>query len=359
MGSLKEWSLSKTDVGSPVHPESPSMKPEMGRFTATSVVKATKAAENQDRGKMGSQWKAWIRVVRPKFFLAGIPSVILGTAISWHLARIFDLSYFLLTLLGIIFAMAGCYTLNEYFDFKSCVDLIVKEEDITPFSAGSRVLPEGLISPPLVLKAGIIFWLLASMIGAYLTLVRGWLIVIFALAGMLAGVFYTSPPFKWAYRGIGEALIGLTYGPLITLGSCYVQHTNPSLLTPAILPSLIPGFLITAVIWINELPDYFADKEAGKKNLVVRVGREKASNIYILLLIVPYLLLSLGVLVGQLPPSTLIALLTIPIAYRNIATVRKKYNKPKELIPAMKGTILLFTLTSLLLSLGYITGVHD
>lgn len=99
------------------------------------------------------------------------------------------------------------------------------------------------------------------------------LILILAIAGFLTGAFYTSPPFKWAYRGLGEILISLTYGPLITFGSCYVQLPNAPL-GPTLLSSLISGLLITAVIWINEFPDYYADRKAGKRNLVVRIGRK-------------------------------------------------------------------------------------
>jgi len=296
----------------------------------------------------------WIRVIRAKFFLAGIPSVILGTVIAWYQTMTFSSLYFLLILLGIILAMAGCYTFNEYFDFKSGVDTAVKVEDMTPFSGGSRVLPEGLIQPSSVFKAGLVFWLLASVIGIYLTLVRGWIILLLAFAGLFTGAFYTSPPFKWAYRGLGEVLIGITYGPLITLGSYYTQLMTLQPLEHVIIPSLIPGLLITAVIWINEFPDYYADKKMGKKNLVVRLGKAKASVVYAILLIATYILLLIGALLQILPFSTLIVLLTLPVAYRNIVIVRKSYSNSQKLIPAMGGTIFLFISVTFLLALGYL-----
>ncbi|RLG89869.1 MAG: hypothetical protein DRO36_07050 [Candidatus Hecatellales archaeon] len=296
---------------------------------------------------------AWVRVVRAKFWLAGIPPVILGVAVSWYLVRMFSLPYFLLTLLGVIFAMVGCYTFNEYFDFKSGVDLAVKNEDITPFNAGSRVLPEGLIKPFSVFRVGIVSWILTFVVAFYLTLVRGLLVFSLALVGFFMGAFYTSPPFKWAYRGLGEILIGLTYGPLITFGSCYVQLASLPF-KMIILPSLVSGLLITAVIWINEFPDYHADKKAGKNNLVVRMGKEKAVNIYVFLLIAPYLILVLGVLLRLLPYITLLTFLTFPLAYKNMVTAKKKYSKSKELILVMERTILLFVLFTLLLAVEYI-----
>ncbi|PCN50248.1 1,4-dihydroxy-2-naphthoate octaprenyltransferase [Candidatus Geothermarchaeota archaeon ex4572_27] len=303
--------------------------------------------------KLRSVW-VWIRVVRLKFFLAGIPSIILGTAIAWHRGAAFNPLYFALALCGVVFAMAGCYTFNEYFDFKSGVDTAVRPEDITPFSGGSRVLPDGLIQPYSVFKAGLVFWTLAFAIGVYLALMRGWVVLLLAFAGLFTGAFYTSPPFKWAYRGLGEVLIGVTYGPLITLGSYYVQLATLRQLEYVIMPSLIPGLLITAVIWINEFPDYHADRKMGKKNLVVRLGRARASVVYAILLIAAYVLLLTGVLLRMLPLATLIALATLPLAYRNAAIARKSHDDPRKLTPAMSGTILLFVSTTSLLALGYL-----
>jgi 1,4-dihydroxy-2-naphthoate octaprenyltransferase len=303
---------------------------------------------------MVDKWIAWVRVIRIKFFVAGIPSVILGAAISWYLAQKFDLHIFLLTLIGVMLAMAGCYLFNEYFDFKSGVDVIVKKEDITPYSAGSRMLPEGYVSPSSVLMAGIIFWFLACVVGVYLTMTRGLLTIILALLGFFAGALYALPPFKWAYRGIGEFLIGLAYGPLITLGSCYVQLMTLRL-ESAIAPSLVPGLLITAVILINEFPDFHADKKAEKKNLVVRIGRKSAVKLYIFLVTSPYLIIISNILLKLFPLTTSIAISTLPIALRNALAIKRRYNKKaRDIVPIMTETILLFVSTTLLLSAGYI-----
>jgi 1,4-dihydroxy-2-naphthoate octaprenyltransferase len=304
---------------------------------------------------MISKWEAWMRVLRVKFFIAGIPSVILGSAISWYFNRTFDSYIFFLTLAGVIAAMAGCYLFNEYFDYKSGVDILVERENVTPYSGGSRVLPEGYLSPSLVFMAGIISWSLACVIGIYLAMIRGFLVLMFALLGFFTGALYSLPPFKWAYRGVGEVLIGVTYGPLITLGSCYVQLMRVKF--EAVVPSLIPGMLITAVILINEFPDFFADKEAGKRNLVVRMGKKSAAKLYVFLIISPYSIIISSAVSNLFPSTTLITLLTFPLALRHAQSITRKYDgKARDIVPIIRGTILLFTLTTLLLSLGYILG---
>jgi len=300
-----------------------------------------------------SGWKLWIEVIRVKFFLAGIPSLMLGVALSVYWAGYFNFLNFTLSLTGVILAMIGTYTFNEYYDFKSGVDVIIPSEHITPFSAGSRILPSGALKPEPVLKLGIVAWILYSLIAIYFTLTIGWLIIPLALIGFISGAFYTAPPFKWAYRGVGEALIGLNYGPLITFGSYYVQAMSlPAELI--ILPSLIPGLLIAAVIWINEFPDYPADKAVGKMNLVARLGLERARTIYYFLTLSIYIVLLAGVFLPVIPPTGLIVFATLPITYINIAVLKKYYNVPRKLIPAMRGTILLFVSSTFLLALGYL-----
>jgi len=299
--------------------------------------------------------KSWVEVVRVKFFIAGIPSIVLGASIAYYYFKIFNIYGFLLTLLGISLAMAGCYLFNEYFDWKSGVDVIIDEDDVTPFNAGSRILPLGRLNPRSVLRAGFVFYMAYIAVGLYLTIVCGLPVLILMLLGIFTGALYSAPPFKWAYRGFGEFLIGLTYGPLITLGSFYVQTLSIDFRN-VVPPSLIPGFLITLVIWINEFPDFEADRKAGKLNLVVRLGRERAKYLYYLLVCLPYLTTVVSVVYGIMPLACLIMLATIPLAVRNCIVLSRRYMDSKGLIPAMSGTIKLFASATLLLSLGYVVG---
>lgn len=302
-------------------------------------------------------FRPWIEVIRVKFFLAGIPPVILGAALAKYWSGDFNPIYFAIALLGVILAMIGTYTFNEYFDFKSGVDVIIPSENITPFNAGSRVLPSGALRPEPVLKAGLTAWILYSIIVVYFTLAVGWLIIPLTVAGLISGAFYTAPPGKWAYRGAGELLIGLNYGPLITFGSYYVQASNLPL-EAVVLPSLIPGLLIAAVIWINEFPDYPADKVAGKKNLVVRLGLDRSRLIYYVLVLTVYPILLLSVLFKIIPLTGLIMIASAPLAFITVRAFGRYYSAPRDLTSAMRGTILLFVASTLLLSLGYLLALR-
>lgn len=295
---------------------------------------------------------AWMRVIRTKFFLAGIPPFILGASIAWYESKSLNLPLFLLTFGGIILAMAGSYTFNEYFDFM--VDVKIQNEDITPFNSGSRVLPEGLVKPKNVFIAGIIFWVIATIIGLYIIYLKGLFVFYLSILGIFSGVFYTAPPIRLAYRGLGEFFIGISFGILITLGSYYVLTTSYSLMSNVIYISIVPALLITAVIWINEFPDYTNDRECGKFNLVARMGRERARYVYHALITIPYIIVLFGVILGIIPFLSIISFITIPLAYKSIKIVKDYYSDPRKLIPAMANTVIIHTLMSILLATAYI-----
>jgi 1,4-dihydroxy-2-naphthoate octaprenyltransferase len=300
---------------------------------------------------MPERVKVWLAALRVKFFLAGIPPVILGFLVAYYETGLFDVWLFTLTLIGIIAAMAGCYTFNEYYDYRSGVDVVIKPEHVTPFNAGSRVLPSGLLRPRDIFLAGSIAWVVMVLIGLYLAMLRGALILVLMILGTIAALGYTTPPMKWAYRGLGELLIGISYGPIITLGSYAVQTGGLSL--QPLIASIMPGFLITNVIWINEFPDYEADKTCGKKNMVVRLGRERASRIYVALFALAYISVVASVAVGAMPPHCTLSLLTIPLAVRASLIALKNHSSPRELVPAMRDTVVIFVASTILLSAGY------
>lgn len=300
-----------------------------------------------------SSLESWIKVIRVKFFLAGIPPVILGAVLALYWTGNFNPYNFAISLIGVVFAMIGTNTFNEYYDFRSGVDVIISTEHITPFNAGSRILPSLLLKPESVFKLGLMAWILYILTAVYFTFTVGWVVIPLSLIGFISGAFYTMPPFKWGYRGFGEFLIGLNYGVLITFGSYYVQAMSLPI-ELIILPSMIPALFITAVIWINEFPDYYADRTVGKMNLVARLGLEKSRTIYYLLVSSTYVVLFLGIFYEVIPLTGLLLLATLPITYKNILTVRKYYNVPRKLIPAMRDTILLFVSSTLLLALGFL-----
>lgn len=243
---------------------------------------------------------------------------------------------------------AGTNLANDYFDYKSGCDL-VNTDFSSPFSGGSGLLPRAILNPRKVHIASLISFVFASLIGLFFALTLGWFVVALGLIGIVSGYFYTT---QLAPRGIGELIVGINCGPLVVIGSYYVQ-TQTIALEP-IAASIPVGILILSVLWINEIPDYFADAKAGKKTLVTRIGRKRAADVYGMLMFSTYAVILLGISLSLLPTLTLLSFLTIPLAVKTVYVAKRNYENPQSLIPANAGTVLLHLFTGLLLCVAYV-----
>jgi len=295
--------------------------------------------------------KLWVKALRAPFFQAVIIPTILGATVAWYHTGVFYLDYFLLSLLAVIFVNAGTNLTNDFFDHKSGNDEANKQ--FTPFSGGSRVIQDGLITPSKIRVVSIVCFFIAIVIGLYLAFMRGWVILVIGMVGVFSGYFYTATPAKIGYSGWGELLAGINCGPLVLLGSYYVQTKT---ITPeAIIISLPVGLLITAILYINQFPDYSCDKEVNKKTLIVRLGPDKALSGYFILVIFTYLIIGIGTVLRIIPWIALVSFVTLPIAIKALLSLKKYYNSGRKLIPAMGSTIAMHLLIGLLLSGSYIT----
>lgn len=297
-----------------------------------------------------SQLKRIVQITRAPFLTAVIVPALLGTAIAWS-EGYFQWGYFLLTLIGIVCVNLGLNLSNDYFDHTSGLDEI--NEELTPFSGGSRSIQTGLISAKGVLIWSISCYAIGIAIGLFLAAARGWVILALGLLGVFLAFFHNGPPIRLYHLapGIGELAVGIGCGPLVVLGAYYVQTQRLS--GGALWASIPMGLLITAVLYINEFPDYAADKAAGKKTVPVALGRERAAWGYVALVVGTYIAIVLGVVMGFFPYAALLAFVTLPLAYRAIRGAMRFHSNTPKLIPTNATTILLHLANGLLLCLGY------
>src|SRR5712664_1668371 len=258
----------------------------------------------------------WLRTMRIPFLQATIVPVILGGVIAFQVAHIFNLATFLLTLLGASLIQIATNMFNDYFDFKSGNDLQVKHQN--PFAGGGRILTAGLVKPSTHILVAITCLVLGSLIGFYFIFALSLpYLFILGLIGVISTYAYVGPPFRLAYRGVGELIVGLNFGPVMTLGAYYVQAHSFAI--APLLASIPVGLLIAAVLWINEFPDMDADKAVGKKTLVLRLGYSKSIAVYTSMVVLSYLLVAAYILLGLIPlryTTTLLVFLSLPVAVK-------------------------------------------
>lgn len=314
--------------------------------------------EFQENIKKASEWALlkrkfsnWFTEMRAPFLPATVIPVTLGTVIAWYHLGAIQAGYFLLALIGGLSLHVGANIMNDYLDHKNGDDE-ANREFLRPFSGGSRMIQMGLLTPLEVLVESLFFFLAASLIGIYLAWTRGPFILVLGLTGMISGIFYTGKRFSWLNTGIGEILIGLNFGPLMALGAYYVQTQQLSWLP--VLASVPVGILITAVLYVNEFPDYNADKSVGKRTWVVRMGKRKAAVLLSAGMMALYAFVVISVIKGSLPPSTLLVLLTIPMAYRAVYYTLSCYQSPADMAPGNAHIASLHLVAGLLLIVAFI-----
>ncbi|MGQ9582809.1 MAG: prenyltransferase [Thermoplasmatota archaeon] len=293
--------------------------------------------------------RTWARASRAPFFIAVIIPAVLGGAVA-HYHGSFDPLLFLVVAAGMVLANAGTNFINDYFDFRSGAD--VNNRNRTPFSGGSPFLPAGALEPRSVLHAGLACFGAALVVALCLSLSEGWVVLALAGVGAFIAFFYTAPPLRLGYRGFGELLTGLALGPLTVMGTYYVMAG--AFAPDSGFVSIPLGVLVATILFVNEVPDYEVDRRAGKRHLVVLLGRERAVRFLPALFALAYATIAAGAALGLTPMWTLAGLLTLPAAVRVVRVAGGSYEHTPGYIPAMSGTIAVFLTTGALLAAGYV-----
>ena len=266
-----------------------------------------------------------VSMVRYRFFLyAGLMPYLLGAAWAYAIGGTLDAAMFWSGLGGVVLAVIGVEAFNDYFDARLGTDRVFDPEGGAPV-------------PDAVFWVGVVAFAGALGVGIYLTSRIGWPILAFALAGGAAAIFYEAPPIRWSYRGLGEAVIALSYGPWMVLGSLYL-HTR-TFDTGALLASLMPGLLIMALAVVNAVPDFHQDRLVGKRNLVVRLGRRRAVALYLALAAGGLAVVPVGVAAGPFPLACLAALLAVPLIVASGRCAVESYEAPRRFLPAMRHMV--------------------
>ena len=295
--------------------------------------------------------KVWLAELRLPFLTASILPILLGSVMAWALNGIFFWGLFLLILAFGVCTQLASNLFNDYFDSRSGADE-ANVEFVPPFTGGSRIIQEELLKRREVFIGGTIFLTIAVFIILYLTVICGWIIFILGVMGLIIGITYTAPPLKLSYRGLGEIAIGISFGPLPLLAAYYVQ--TQTIIWELIFMSFLPAFLIVLVVVINAFPDYQGDKDAGKRTLVVRMGRKTAAKLYVILLAFPYAFVVITVILGVMSWYALIALSTIPLGLLCAKITLTSYDDSKKIAPACAATIMNHLITILTLIIAYI-----
>ena len=287
----------------------------------------------------------WLRVIRVRFLLASVIAVSVGLAINWRQNSIIEPFDAVLTFAGVMALHASVDLLNDYWDYKRGIDTATKR---TKMSGGTGVLPEGLLQPSSVYRAGIGFLILGSVIGFYFVFTDG--IIIAAILGfaILSIYFYST---KIVDSGLAEFFVAVK-GIMIVLGTYFIQSHQITI--ESILGGIVVGVLSSLVLFIASFPDYDADKSKGRKTLVIVVGKQKATSLFWVFPIISYSVIIIGISIGAFPISSFITLFSIPLIIKTGLSLKRNFDSIDELVPSMSSALMFSRITGVLLVLSFL-----
>lgn len=280
--------------------------------------------------------KAWVSEFKPMIIIMEQLPFLVATAISLKFfPATFDWFYWGMIFVAMIVFEMGAILMNDYFDFKSGNDIVNKAK--SPFSGGSDLLVNKVIDPKKFLIMALLFFAFTTIVGLFIVATRSPFVLILGVIGVGIGIFYTAPPFKFAYRGLGEITTTLAtpmiiFGVVLTMGNV----TTIEQITGNMNMWIMTAFIAFIVMFINaalhmyvEFPDYEADKETNKNNLIVRLGIKKAALLFLGISLLAYIGLIAGIIFGILPVQSIIALFAFPITMSAFGGLMEHGNEPR------------------------------
>jgi 1,4-dihydroxy-2-naphthoate octaprenyltransferase len=295
--------------------------------------------------KEGGQLNNLIAVTRPNFLPLTVVIVLAGLAAAFYTHHVFSGIDALLVMAAALLTHASVNAFNNYFDYKSGID---EKTPKTPFSGGVELLVSGALKPSSALAVSIGTIVAAALIGTYFLSRFFNALFPIILFGAITIVLYS--PIISKIPGLSEIVAGSGFG-FMGLGT-YVTQTG--IADPTAFSIFVPvTILVAMLLFLNEFPDADVDKEAGRRHVVILVGRKRSSRIYVAALIATYASIILSVSFRAAPWTTLISLLALPLAFRAARGALDNYGQVPKLIPAMAMNVLTILLTILLVAAGF------
>ncbi len=289
--------------------------------------------------------KSCLGIVRAPFLILTPACVAVGVGTACWQTRQIQWLHIVLVLLGAVSAHMSVNAFNEYFDFKSGLD---HQTQRTPFSGGSGTLPA---RPEMERVSSLLAWAtftVTAAVGIYFTWLRGWQLLPLGIFGLVLVVTYTI---WWVYHPVLCLIApGLGFGVLMVMGTHFALTGAYS--WTSFVASLVPTFLVSNLLLLNQFPDVEADRRIGRRHFPIAIGRKASSRLYGAFLLLAYLSIILGVLSGLLPAFSLVALLTAFLSWRAYQGASQNAEKVPALIPSMGLNVIINITTPALLALG-------
>ena len=295
------------------------------------------------------------RLSRAQFLPVVLSPILVGSVLAWWTDRAFNVLTFGLVVLGSITAHLAANTIDDAYDYASGVD-VVSNSMFPPDFGGWKPLPRGFITFGHAKLVAYLFFSVTILVGLYLTLVAGPLLLLLGAVGIFFAYFHVAPPLRLGYRGLGLSEIGifLSFGVLPVIGSFYVQSSYVS--TLSLITGMPLGLLTTSVLINHDQIFYDPYVKAGKRSFTVTVGRKPAMTTALILTLFSYAIVLAAALGKLIPMTTLLVFLTLPLFIMQTKLYTTPAQSPLHYVKLTQATFALSIIFGVLLALGLAVG---
>lgn len=288
----------------------------------------------------------FLQELRAEFLTASLLPAAAGTALAYYHTGRCRWNLLALCLAAVGLVHSGANVLNDYCDSVTGNDAC-NTDFARPFTGGSRLIQDGLLSRREVLTFAIVLLGAGLLAGLWLAWLTGPLVLWLGLAGIAGGILYSLPRVGLGAHGLGEPAVAVLFGVLPLTGSYYVQ--TGTVTTAAVALALPLAVLVAAVLFINQFQDVRADAAVGKRTWVVRLGLRRAAHVFAVLMGLWAGVLAAGVALRLIPVPALTGLFPVPLGAYAAVHAHRAAARPRELVPANRATVLLnFCVTALI-----------
>jgi 1,4-dihydroxy-2-naphthoate octaprenyltransferase len=296
--------------------------------------------EHGNSAAPGNRLLLFLRAARAPFLTVSVMPVLIGSTLPFWLRPdgwTFSVGRLVEAVVAVALLHAGANLGNGYYDHVSGADPANPNPGV--LSGGSGLIASGALPAGLFLRSSIVCLALGALLGLHLNFTTdGNLILVVGIIGVALAHFYTAPPVKLAYRGLGELAVFFAFGVLPVMGAYYVQTATVS--WRVFLASLPISFAAVMVLWVNQIVDYKPDRETGKRNLAVAMGPKAAGRGMVLALaLLMFGSLFAAVFTASLIPLTLVAVLAFGLIRTVVADCWSHYGRPDDLAEAASSAI--------------------
>ncbi|MGI9317868.1 MAG: prenyltransferase [bacterium] len=288
-----------------------------------------------------------LKAIRPRFLVLTPACVFLGYSTARICCSPIDTIDLFEVLMAGLLAHISVNALNEYMDFRSGLDLATSK---TPFSGGSGALPANPSASGWVLTVAVLSLVVTVGLGVQIIIRQGPAVLPLGLIGIGIIVSYTP----WLNRLPILCLIapGIAFGPLMVIGT-HVALTGKYAFLPFYI-SMVPFFLVSNLLLLNQYPDLAADKSVGRNHFPLAFGVRCATHVYGSFVLCAYALVLLGISAGILPRLSAFGLIPMIGGISAFIGVKRYSARTDRLLPHLGANVVAATFTPIVLGFSLI-----